>query len=57
MAKAAELRALNAALLQGGDAGIAAVPRSPLGVWPSLAKGSDYPVFTPVSFCFFHPPL
>ncbi|XP_073098463.1 IRK-interacting protein isoform X2 [Elaeis guineensis] len=52
MAKAVELRALHAALLQGSG-GSPAVPRLQPGASPSLSRGpdqcsaDDYPVFTP----------
>ncbi|KAG1327257.1 IRK-interacting protein [Cocos nucifera] len=52
MAKAVELRALHAALLQGAS-GSPAVLRLPPGASPSISRGSnqfsaeDYPVFTP----------
>ncbi|KAG1363868.1 IRK-interacting protein [Cocos nucifera] len=52
MAKAVELRALHAALLQGSG-GSPAVPRLQPGASPSLSRGpkqcsaDDYPIFTP----------
>lgn len=56
--KAAELRALHAALLQGGAGGSPAAVRLPTGASPSVSRGAsqftvpeDYPVFTPVSSC------
>ncbi|RWV83241.1 hypothetical protein GW17_00055178, partial [Ensete ventricosum] len=58
IAKAAELRALHAALLQGGAGGSPAAVRLPAGASPSVSRGAsqftvpeDYPVFTPVSSC------
>lgn len=56
--KAAELRALHAALLHGSTVGSPAVVRLPAGASPSVSRGAnqlavpeDYPVFTPVSSC------
>ncbi|MQL98646.1 hypothetical protein Taro_031372 [Colocasia esculenta] len=59
IAKAEELRALHAALLQGGAAASPVGLRLSLGsaASPSVSRAShqfaaaDYPVFTPVSFC------
>ncbi|WOL12054.1 IRK-interacting protein [Canna indica] len=55
IAKAAELRALHAALLQGGTGGSSAVARLSTGAFPPVSRGvnhhpsipEDYPVFTP----------
>ncbi|XP_064939418.1 IRK-interacting protein-like [Musa acuminata AAA Group] len=52
LAKAAELRALHAALLQGGNGGSPAVARLPAGVSRPANRFSvfeDYPVFTPAA--------
>ncbi|URE37617.1 hypothetical protein MUK42_16027 [Musa troglodytarum] len=67
--KAAELRALHAALLQGGAGGSPAAVRLPAGASPSVSRGAsqftvpeDYPVFTPSyeedplpGYHYFHP--
>lgn len=50
MAKAVELRALHASLMQGKSCPSAA---SPLSRHASYFSAHDYPVFTPVSISFY----
>ena len=53
MAKAAELRALHAALMQQHSPAAAAIPSaSPISRHASHLSAQDYPVFTPVCIVF-----
>lgn len=59
IAKAVELRALHAALLQGSSASSPIIRLPQPGASPSLSRvpnqftAEDYPVFTPVSVSLF----